>query len=69
MIFTAWYTKSMKDNSPMRLVHYSDNGDETLCGVKIDSPRWYLGKPEWSIKVTCKKCVLDFEIKNYLENT
>jgi hypothetical protein len=62
----VWYTKSMKDISPKKVIHYyNEEHDETLCCHEVSGPRWYIGNST-EHKVNCKNFILQFKIKEYL---
>ncbi len=61
----AWYTKNMKNTTPHKKIHYSVNGSETLCGIEINNPRWYLCEIGL-LKADCYSCLLNFEIEKYI---
>jgi hypothetical protein len=54
----AWYTKSMKDDSPAGPIHAcSVDAVITACGLSL-SPRWFFDhKPPVGRSVDCPKCV------------
>ena len=56
-MMNCWYTKSMKDETPLGKIHFCDDGGNyTYCLKKIDSPRWYIGDYN-PANVNCLKCL------------
>jgi len=54
----VYYTKSSTDDSQAKntLVHSYEHGEKTICGIDIDSRRWYIDIGNEK-EVTCKKCL------------
>jgi|WetSurMetagenome_2_1015567.scaffolds.fasta_scaffold692423_3 hypothetical protein len=55
-LYTVYRCKSMTDDSPKGATHFSDNGEETLCGKGIIYEKWFIADNKFSGKATCKKC-------------
>lgn len=66
-MYTAWYTKNLKNDTPIGKIHYSEFGEETYCGKEISGPRWFL-ETIIGIKVNCKECLSRVEQINYLKD-
>ena len=54
----AYYTKSLKDDSPKGHIHFYDEGERTLCGkLFTTSGRWFIDNRQETPRITCPKCL------------
>lgn len=55
-LYTVHRCRSLKSDERIGALHYSDDGEATLCGKELDE-NWYILDNSFSGKATCRKCV------------
>jgi len=56
---TVYYTKSLENSDPVGLIHSLGKNDETLCGMNVNHPRWFVSHSVGPLAyhTTCPTCL------------
>lgn len=55
-VYTVYKCKSKSSDKRVGALHYSDDGNMTLCGEVLDE-KWYIADNTFTGVATCKECL------------